>query len=99
MDAQFENGKRMTVFQEKLVARIYGGILGIVALTATIFRGWIHGSDPESTLWFAWLHLIFFAAVGIIIGWIAEMTIEQSVQVRLAEEIREKQKEELKSSS
>ncbi len=72
------------------MARIYSGILGLLALLTTLTRGWIHGGDTESLLWAAWLNLLLFAIVGLFIGWIAGRIVEDSVSTRLAMEMSTK---------
>jgi hypothetical protein len=76
------------------VARIYCGILGLLSFLTTLARGWIHGGDTESILRTAWLNLLLFGVIGLIIGWIAERIVEESVNARLAGELSEKMKNE-----
>lgn len=76
------------------MARIYCGILGLLAFLTTLARGWIHGGDAESILWAAWLNLLLFCIIGLVIGWIAQQIAEQSVNARLAVEMAEKKKGE-----
>jgi hypothetical protein len=76
------------------VARIYGGILGLVAFLTTLARGWIHGGDTQSILWNGWLGLLLFSIIGLVIGWIAGRIVEESVSARLAVELSEKMNDE-----
>ncbi|MGA2796472.1 MAG: hypothetical protein ABSE63_02725 [Thermoguttaceae bacterium] len=76
------------------MARIYCGILGLLSFLTTLARGWIHGGDTESILRTAWLNLLLFGVIGLIIGWIAERIVEESVNARLAGELSEKMKNE-----
>jgi Na+/glutamate symporter len=69
------------------VGRIYGGILGLLAFQTTIFRGWIHNADVQATLWTAWLALIAFATVGLVLGRIAGETVKQYVVSRMNAEL------------
>ena len=76
------------------MARIYCGILGLLSFLTTLARGWIHGGDTESILRTAWLNLLLFGIIGLVIGWIAERIVEESVNARLATELSEKMKNE-----
>jgi hypothetical protein len=69
------------------VARIYAGILCILAFLTALARGAIHGDSAESSLWLAWCCLWVFAAVGYVLGWIGEQTIEQSVITQVEAEL------------
>ncbi len=74
------------------MAKIYCGILGLLSFLTTLIRGWIHGGDAESILHTAWLNLLLFSAIGLVIGWIAGRIVEESVNARLATELAEKKK-------
>jgi hypothetical protein len=80
------------------VGRIYGGILGLLAFQTTILRGWFHHSDSQSTLWTAWLCLMIFAAVGLVIGRVAGQIVKESVIGRVNAElaVQEAQEKEKK---
>jgi hypothetical protein len=69
------------------VGRIYGGILGLLAFQTTLLRGWFHHSDLQSTLWTAWLSMLAFAAVGLIIGRVAGQIVQESVVGRVNAEL------------
>ncbi len=76
------------------MARIYCGILGLLSFLTTLVRGWIHGGDAESILRTAWLNLLLFGIIGLVIGWIAGRIVEESVNARLAAELSEKMNDE-----
>lgn len=61
------------------MARLYAGIFGCLAFLTTLTRGALGGGSVTATLWAAWGHLWVFAAIGLIVGWIAKRTVEQSV--------------------
>jgi hypothetical protein len=69
------------------VARIYSGILGLVAFLTTLVRGWIHGDDTQSILWTGWISLLLFSIIGLVVGRIAGWIVEESVSARLAAEL------------
>ena len=69
------------------MARIYAGILGSLAMAVVICRGWLNSGGVEGTLTTATFHLALFALVGAILGHIAQATIDQSVQARLAAQL------------
>jgi hypothetical protein len=88
------------------VGRIYGGILGLLAFQTTVIRGWIHHADVQSTLWTAWLSLLAFAAVGLVVGRIAGQTVQEYVVGRMNAELaaddakaKEKAKEKSKNEA
>ena len=71
----------------RLVARIYAGILGPLAMVTAIAHGLVHGWGAETTLWTAWLSLWAFALLGFVLGSLGEWMVEQSVRARIAVEI------------
>ena len=70
-----------------LVARVYAGILGPLAMVTAIAHGLVHRSGTESTLWTAWLSLWTFALLGFVLGSLGGWMVEQSVRARIAAEI------------
>ena len=68
------------------MARIFAGIFGPLAFLATLARGAVHGGSADSTLLAAWCSLLLFSAAGYLIGWVAGLTIEQSVHVTVSAE-------------
>jgi hypothetical protein len=69
------------------MGRIYAGVLGPLAMAVVICRGWLASGGVESTLSQAFLYLIVFAAVGALIGQIAQATVDESVRTQLEEEL------------
>jgi len=69
------------------VARNYAGVLGFLAFLTCVVRGLIHGSGPIGLLGAACWMMLIFAAVGSLIGWIAQRTVEESVRGRVAAEV------------
>jgi hypothetical protein len=72
------------------VARQYAGILGLLALTVSLMRGVIAGGASQATLWTAWLGLAAFAALGAVIGWLAERIVRDSVSSQILSELKDK---------
>lgn len=66
------------------MGRIYAGILGPLALVASVAHGAWHGRSTDSVLLEAWLALVGFAALGGVLGWIAGRTVEEDVRSRVA---------------
>ena len=69
------------------MVRIYGGILGLLALLTTLARGWLHGGDVEAMLRSAWVNLLLFSLIGLIIGRVAGSIVEDAVVGRLSAEM------------
>ena len=65
----------------------YAGILGTLAYIIVILRGVLQGYAVEGTIKLSILLLFVFAAIGYVIGKIAESTIEDSIQVQLQREL------------
>ncbi len=69
------------------MAHSYAGILGPLALLTCLARGLIHGGSTETVLLTAWCSLLVFAAIGGVIGWVAERIVEDSVRGRISAEL------------
>jgi hypothetical protein len=69
------------------VARTYAGILGPLAFLIALARGILAGGGTDSVLWTAWSCLVAYAAIGAVTGWLAERTVEDSVNGRIAAEL------------
>ena len=61
------------------MGRIYAGILGLLAFTTVIARNITRGGQVESAVMTASLMLFAFAAIGYIIGSIAERTVVEAI--------------------
>jgi hypothetical protein len=66
------------------VARIYAGVLGLLAFLTCLARGLAHGAGAESALWLACGSMLVFAAIGLAVGACAGWIVEDSVRQRLA---------------
>ena len=71
------------------MARQYANILGLLALTVSLMRGILAGNTGETTLWTAWLSLLAFAAIGAVIGGLAEWIVRDAVSSRIMLELQE----------
>ena len=64
------------------MGRTYAGILGLLAFGTVIARCLLRGGNVESALWTASWTLFAFAALGYIIGSIAERTIVEAIEIK-----------------
>ncbi len=71
------------------MGRAYAGILGPLAFATILARSLIEGGNVEATLKVATLCLFLFAAIGFIVGQIAEMVVLESVKTRF-EQLRQR---------
>lgn len=69
------------------MGRLYAGVLGPLAMAVVICRGWLDSSGVEGTLALATLQLVLFAIVGAILGHIAQSTIDESVRMKIEEQL------------
>jgi hypothetical protein len=81
------------------VARTYAGILGPLALAVSLVRGLLAGGGTESVLWTAWCHFLLFAAIGGVLGWIAQRVVADSVNGRIAAELEGQTKKPASTSA
>jgi hypothetical protein len=77
----------LTALEGANVSRIYAGILGPLAMTVAICRGWLASGGVEGTLWCAVLYLLGFAILGAVVGHIAQATIDESVRAGLEQQL------------
>ena len=64
------------------MGRTYAGILGPVSFGIVVARSLIGGDSVESTLYAAPLALFAFAAIGYVIGFIADRTIVEAIETQ-----------------
>ena len=62
--------------------RSYAGILGSIAMVTVMAHSLIHGHNILATLYAAPLALFAFAGVGLLIGYLADRTIVESIESR-----------------
>ena len=63
-----------------------------MAFLTSLTRGLFHGGG-QAALLNAWCCLLIFAFAGLIIGWLAERIVEDSVRSRIVAEIEAEQAE------
>ena len=66
----------------------YAGILGPLAFTFILLRGVIDGGDVATTLAVASGCLFLFAAIGYLVGRIADSIVLETVKVKLDAELK-----------
>jgi hypothetical protein len=71
------------------MGRDYAGVLGTLAMVTVVTRGLTHGGGVEVTLKSALLCMFLFAAIGWIVGSLAEQAIEEAARHRLNGELRD----------
>lgn len=71
------------------MGRAYAAILGLLAMAVVTTRGVVAGAGVEGTLTTATLNLIAFAAVGLVLGSIAESTVDNAVRTKLEQQLEQ----------
>lgn len=71
------------------MGRQYGSILGLLAMSTVLTRGAISGANVEGTIITAIACLFVFAAIGLLIGLVAEATVDESVRSRLQSQLHD----------
>jgi len=69
------------------MGRVYAGVLGPLAMAVVICRGWLESGGVESILALATQQLVLFAIVGAILGHIAQSTMDESVRMKLEQQL------------
>jgi hypothetical protein len=69
------------------MSRVYAGILGPLAMAVVICRGWLGSGGVDSTLSLATVYLVVFSVVGALIGHLAQTTIDESVRLKLEQQL------------
>jgi hypothetical protein len=71
------------------MGRTYAGILGPLAMSVIICRGWLGSGGIEGTLALATTYLALFAVIGFLLGQLAQNTIDDSVRAKLEQQLSE----------
>ncbi len=69
------------------MAANFAGVLGMVSFFAEMARGIVHGSGLEGTMPGALLGLFGFAALGFVLGGMADAVLREAVQQMVAKEM------------
>jgi hypothetical protein len=68
------------------MGRTYAGILGPISFCTVIARSMVDGLSTESALIMASLALFVFAAIGYLIGTVAERMVVEAIESRIRAE-------------
>jgi hypothetical protein len=71
------------------VARQYAGILGSLGMAIAMLRNLRLGSGFETSVTQAVASVTLLAAVGFLVGWIAEATVDEAVRTKLEQQLAE----------
>jgi hypothetical protein len=66
----------------------YAGILGPIAFVTTLVRGVIGGGGADQALVSSAIHLLAFAAIGYVLGRVAEYVVLESVRQRFDRDLK-----------
>ena len=69
------------------MGRIYAGILGPLAMMVIICRGIKDSAGLEGTLVLAIVALAVYAAIGSVVGQIAQATVDESVRLKIEQQL------------
>ncbi len=69
------------------MARIYAGVLGTLAMTATLIHGLLHAGSTNEVLFRAWMALCVFSVVGAIVGAVADRLVTEAVKEQMEREL------------
>jgi hypothetical protein len=64
------------------MGRAYAGILGLLSFGTVIARNLVDGGSVESAMIYATLALFVFAAIGFVVGVIAERIVVEAITTR-----------------
>lgn len=76
----------------------YAGVLGLVALVATLTRCWLVGTDLGSTIVTGVVYLLVFGLFGYFVGSFAAHVVTESVREALIHELRERESKQPEQS-
>ena len=66
------------------MGRLCGATLGLFAFSVTIFLSLAAQNTIEETLWRAWIAMICFCGIGLLVGWMVSRVLDEyAVQKKL----------------
>jgi len=77
------------------MGRAYAGVLGYLAAVLTLARGVWSGGGLEATLLTMFAVMPLFAAIGFVVGTIAQTTVDQAMREKLEVELAASQSPEV----
>jgi hypothetical protein len=72
------------------MARVYAGILGMLAFATELATGLAHAAATDATIRRGVMSLCMFAVVGYVVGRIAEWITDESVRGQLTSQLESK---------
>jgi hypothetical protein len=73
------------------MARRFAGFLGMLAFAILIVRGIMTQATLPDTVWTATISILPFAIVGLLLGRIAQTTVNESVQATITAEVKKQE--------
>ncbi len=70
------------------MARTYAAVLGLLGFSAAIVRGIVEAQTANQTVWQAVFNLVAFGFVGLLVGCIAQWTVDDSIRSQLATQMQ-----------
>jgi hypothetical protein len=69
------------------MGRLYAGVLGSLAMAVVLCRGVKDSSGVDGSLILATISMIIFAVMGAVLGHIAQLTVDESVRLKMEREL------------
>jgi hypothetical protein len=70
------------------MARTYAAVLGLLGFSAAIAGGVIEAQTADAVVWQAVFNLVVYGMVGLLVGRIAQWTVDDSVRSQLRVQIQ-----------
>ena len=69
------------------MARTYSAIMALLGMLVVVLRGIKDGAGLEGTIVIGLAWMAFLGAIGLIVGWIAQQTVDKSVREKIQAEL------------